>query len=1203
MKQKNLIYSGLLLCFIIMHEGPYAQSPGGVSTNLAGWWKASNVSGSTWNDASGSGHHATVSGTVNVSAGTANFNPSVVFNGSTYYQYGTPVYASLPLNNSTVFSAATKPSSGKYLPIWTETANNGNQSQLLDWGNNYMYYSFPYGYQLGAASITAYGRTNLYEGYASPGLAAIYENGKQLTSVSGSYAAFYGSGSARIGYDILNAVYTGSGTEIQELITYTTALSAADQLRVNSYLAIKYGTTLSQTTPQNYLNSASNIIWNAATNSGYGNNIAGIGRDDASALNQKQSQSVNTGLQPVIALGTIAATNQANGNTFSADQSFETWGSDNGTTSFATSFSFNGMTHRMTRIWKVQETGTVGTVLVALPASQVSVSNITLLVSNTSTFNGGSTMLPMTLQTLGGGQYYTATVDLTTGQFFTFGGLAAAPGGVGINLEAWWRASDVSGTTWADASGNGHNATVNGTVNVSAAGANFNPSVVFNGSTYYQYSTPAFATKPLTNSTVFASATKHQSGDYLNIWTEQSNTGVGSEAQLLDWYNDYTYYAFPYGYSLYGANITQYACPNIYEGRATSTLANVYQNGKQLNSWSASFTANYSTGASAIGYDVVNGVKTSANSEIQEMVAYTTALSASDQLKVNSYLAIKYGITLDQTTATSYVNSAGTTIWNATTAGSYKRHIAGIGRDDASALAQKQSRSVNGNTNGQVTMGLGTIAASNAANTNAFANDKSFLVWSDNGNTQSLSAASTSFTYNGYSNNVRMNRIWQVQNTGVTQTVSVQFPTASVGTSATPSGSCAQYVIICSTDPTFATGVTATVLTTSGANYIASRKFPQGTSYFTFAKVTQQAPGTAYLPVVNTTATFNSPCTNPVGWKYYYYDAAQTQKAFAINWNGNTEPGGINSAVTYSAAPYSQTSAGAECNIMGRLMEILPAGGSYTTNGGVQVRIFFDSTELNASLVSTPLSQKWFKVSGNAAATIAANNGQQIAGATYLTPAVNGEEDGVDYVQFDNITSFSTFGFASNTGLHVLPVKLLSFSGMKTDDYSVKLNWKAESEYQLARYEVEASKDGLTFEKVEEVSAKNTAGITSYGVTAPFYKPKTQYRLKMVDIDGSISYSTVIEFREGNTIGKQATVYPNPVHDDQVTVQLAGYNNGAKVKITDLAGRLVLPEITNLQNGKNVVNISALASGMYYLQVFDKNTGDAGSSQKLVITH
>ncbi|WP_185113495.1 hypothetical protein, partial [Chryseobacterium sp. CCH4-E10] len=96
-------------------------------------------------------------------------------------------------------------------------------------------------------------------------------------------------------------------------------------------------------------------IWNSDAT--YQNNIAGIGRDDTSALSQKQSQSVNTGSQVVMALGTAAASNQANANTIPTDKQFFIWGDDNGSLTTMASTGNSTYTYRFTRVWKAQNTG------------------------------------------------------------------------------------------------------------------------------------------------------------------------------------------------------------------------------------------------------------------------------------------------------------------------------------------------------------------------------------------------------------------------------------------------------------------------------------------------------------------------------------------------------------------------------------------------------------------------------------------------------------------------------------------------------------------------------------------------------------------------------------------------------------------------------------------------------------------------------
>ena len=75
------------------------------------------------------------------------------------------------------------------------------------------------------------------------------------------------------------------------------------------------------------------------------------------------------------------------------------------------------------------------------------------------------------------------------------------------------------------------------------------------------------------------------------------------------------------------------------------------------------------------------------NGDIAETIVYNRVLTANEQKHVESYLALKYGITLNQTIATDYVATdwdgvTGTKMWTASKNGSYNKNIAGIGRDD-----------------------------------------------------------------------------------------------------------------------------------------------------------------------------------------------------------------------------------------------------------------------------------------------------------------------------------------------------------------------------------------------------------------------------------------------------------------------------------------------------------------------------------------
>jgi len=153
--------------------------------------------------------------------------------------------------------------------------------------------------------------------------------------------------------------------------------------------------------------------------------------------------------------------------------------------------------------------------------------------------------------------------------------------------------------------------------------------------------------------------------------------------------------------------------------------------------------------------------KGSYEGRIAEVITYSAkkddANLTQERNRIQSYLAIKYGITLGVNgTSQDYVDSDGTLIWDANTGTPaedvFNYDIAGIGRDDASDLLQKQSRSVNNavdggfRAQGVLTIGMGAISNTNNLNTNSELEDKEFLVWGNNG--IDLDTASPDITVN-----------------------------------------------------------------------------------------------------------------------------------------------------------------------------------------------------------------------------------------------------------------------------------------------------------------------------------------------------------------------------------------------------------------------------------------------------------------------
>jgi hypothetical protein len=130
---------------------------------------------------------------------------------------------------------------------------------------------------------------------------------------------------------------------VPEIIVFNRNVSFNERLRVESYLAIKYGISLNQEIPVNYLNSRGEIIWNADLNSGFHNNIAGVGRDETSGLNQLVSESLQTpGLMKIGLTGQVQ------------DNFFLIWGDDNGELRFSDKA---GIIRKFGRTWKISTFG------------------------------------------------------------------------------------------------------------------------------------------------------------------------------------------------------------------------------------------------------------------------------------------------------------------------------------------------------------------------------------------------------------------------------------------------------------------------------------------------------------------------------------------------------------------------------------------------------------------------------------------------------------------------------------------------------------------------------------------------------------------------------------------------------------------------------------------------------------------------------
>jgi hypothetical protein len=357
-------------------------------------------------------------------------------------------------------------------------------------------------------------------------------------------------------------------------------------------------------------------------------------------------------------------------------------------------------------------------------------------------------------------------------------GMAQAPGGVSANLQLWLKAgTGATSSTWQDQSGNGNNATqatTSAQPAVTANQINFNPALVFNGSTDYMDMTTNLGLTGTADCAVYC--VLQQAGSGLQVFFG-TKAGTSNDLQLYTTPGNGTIVDYwGTGTVMQGATALPAGTTYISGHEKAGTGANqatIYLDGNVDKTGTIALsmgTGNRRIGASAAGGAVVYYTQ----GDIAEIVAYNSALTSAQRSQLQSYLSFKYGF--PPPTGAGFVASTGAAFWtyNAT----YAYDIFGIGRDDGSGLSLSSSNSINtGSGNGTGQSGKGNIVLSNPS----ALNNLDFIVLGDNGG--SLAEQTTNLPTGTPVGVERVGRQWQINHTNATgTTVTLTFNTTGLTT-------------------------------------------------------------------------------------------------------------------------------------------------------------------------------------------------------------------------------------------------------------------------------------------------------------------------------------------------------------------------------------------------------------------------------------
>jgi len=195
----------------------------------------------------------------------------------------------------------------------------------------------------------------------------------------------------------------------------------------------------------------------------------------------------------------------------------------------------------------------------------------------------------------------------------------------------------------------------------------------------------------------------------------------------------------------------------------------------------------------------------------------------------------------------------------------------------------------------------------------------------------------------------------------------------------------------------------------------------------------------------------------------------------------------------------------------------------------------------------------------------------------------------------DSVRNILTVQFLNNYGVFTgtdgnapLPVELSKFAGYAAEQNAI-LHWNTASEKNSSHFEIERSADNQLFKTVGEVkSAGNSSVLRSYlfqdlgafNSSKAFY-----YRLKMIDVDGSFTYSKTI-LLSTQEMPNTITVGPNPFKNN-FTLNNVAVND--QLEVIDITGKIVHTQTVNKEGSVKVNLDTQNPTGIYFVKIIGAN--------------
>ncbi|MEO6868051.1 MAG: M1 family aminopeptidase [Ginsengibacter sp.] len=192
-------------------------------------------------------------------------------------------------------------------------------------------------------------------------------------------------------------------------------------------------------------------------------------------------------------------------------------------------------------------------------------------------------------------------------------------------------------------------------------------------------------------------------------------------------------------------------------------------------------------------------------------------------------------------------------------------------------------------------------------------------------------------------------------------------------------------------------------------------------------------------------------------------------------------------------------------------------------------------------------------------------------------------------ITFDAYSQVLASGsFTKNSGLTLLANNLVSFSGKKIADNTVKLIWTLDNTKDYYSFEIEKSINGADFKKIGNVNTADFVNTNNFSFIDANASGVAYYRIKLLSKTDNFTYSNIVSFsvKEADNL---YTISPNPANDF-ININTTQTAQKVNIKIYDAAGQQV-KKLSNQSfiNGNIRIDVHNYKTGSYFIEIQSLN--------------